>query len=177
MNDWRAQLNRLAVEFWCGVGDLAELAPWADAANAEMGEVHPEVWDLYIVWSMENAKELLLKIAKDVNGFKPTTWDAAPFAAAALKKALELFLAQKMSVQTLCQLVDLLDATFVIGLPLASQSEENPSKFSSQKTSWLGNLYNCCDWCDASWTMDNSPHLVAEAQRVLGVLANGAFSR
>jgi len=41
MNNWRQELNRLAVEFWCGVGDIAEVSPWADIANAEVGEVHP----------------------------------------------------------------------------------------------------------------------------------------
>ncbi|MDR2012620.1 MAG: hypothetical protein LBQ20_06210, partial [Rhodanobacter sp.] len=137
MNDWRTQLNRLVIEFWCGVGSLSELPLWADAANEEMGEVHPDVWDLYVVKSTETAKELLLKIAKDTNGFQPISWEAEPFAVMALKKALELFLSKKISVQALCQLVSLLDSVFVTGLVDVERAGENLPK-SLHKISCLG---------------------------------------
>ena len=29
---------------------------------------------------------------------------------------------------------------------------------------WLGSLWNACDWCDESWTFENSPHLETEIQ-------------
>lgn len=32
---------------------------------------------------------------------------------------------------------------------------------------YWGDLWNCCDWCDDSWTPENSPHLIDEAKRVV----------
>jgi hypothetical protein len=171
MKDWRIQLNRLTIEFWCGIGDLSELPSWADAANQEMGEVHPDVWDLYVIKSTEAAEGLLLKIAKDINKFQPASWEAEPFAVMALKRALELFLSKQISVQTLCQVVSVLDSMFVIGLVSVERPREHLPK-SLEKIAWLGNLYNCCDWCDDSWSFDNSQHLIVEARRLLTVLPN-----
>jgi hypothetical protein len=177
MNNWREQLNRLAVEFWCGVGDLSELSAWADTANAEMGEVHPDVWDIYASPKAEQANRLLLKIAKEVNGFSPESFSAKPFAINALKKALTLFLSKELSVQELCKLVDSLDTVLVIGLPMEGGIYDQPPRSSlSPDLPWLGNLWNCCDWCDDGWTFENSQALVAEAQRVLAMLANPSFN-
>ena len=176
MNNWREQLNRLAVEFWCGVGDLSEAPTWADVANAEMGEVHPDVWDIYASPTAERTTNLLLKIAKDVNGFTPTSLGAKPFAVNALKKALTLFLSKDISVQELCRLVSSLDTTFVVGPPKETGIYDPPPISLCPDIPWLGNLWNCCDWCDDSWTFDNSSHLVAEAQRVLAMLANPSFN-
>lgn len=173
MSDWREQLNRLAVEFWCGVGDPLELSVLADAANAEMGEVHPDIWDLYVSPTTEQATYLLLKIATDVNGFHPKSWVAEPFAVGALKKALGLFLAQELSVQSLCKLVNLLDAVFVIDAGKDMGSKESSPFYNIP---WLGDLWNSCDWCDETWTFDKSPHLVLEARRVLEMMANPAFN-
>ncbi len=36
--------------------------------------------------------------------------------------------------------------------------------------SFIGDLYNACDWCDESWTLENAPYLVEEAERVLKAL-------
>lgn len=177
MNNWREQLNRLAVEFWCGVGNLSELSAWADIANSEMGEVHPDVWDIYASPTAEQATRLLLKVAKDVNGFSPESLSAEPFAINALRKALTLFLSKEFSVQELCKLVDSLDTVFAIRLPKETGIyDQSPRTSLMVNFPWLGNLWNSCDWCDESWTFDNSQPLVAEAQRVLSLLANTSFN-
>ena len=40
------------------------------------------------------------------------------------------------------------------------------SKFLPDEVAFLGDLYNCCDWCDETWTLENSPHLAEESARV-----------
>lgn len=171
MNHWREELNRLAVEFWCGIGDISELPSWADAANLEMGEVHPDVWDFYNISNEGDAIQVLMKIAKDVNGFSPDSLLAEPYLINAFRKVLVLFLAKRISAQKLCSLVNSLDSVFAIGFPtevrIINQSQR---KAEPANESWLGNLWNCCDWCDESWTFDNSYALVAEAKRLLAML-------
>ncbi len=38
--------------------------------------------------------------------------------------------------------------------------------------SWLGNLYDACDWCDEKWTHDNSPHLLIEVEKQIHNIKN-----
>ncbi|AZP12551.1 hypothetical protein [Undibacterium parvum] len=173
MNNWRENLSRLAAEFWCGIGDLAELRTWADVANKETGEAHSQIWDIYTVADHKHATDLLLSMASDINGFKLESWEAEPFAMSAFKKALDAFFSRSMPVQTFCKLVEKLDATYNIGLA----GVPKPESLQSHEEWWLGNLWNCCDWCDESWTMENSSPLLAEAQRVSKVLANIGVKR
>ena len=174
MTHWREDLNRLTIEFWLRAGDLAELRTWADKANAEVGEVHPDVWDLFSVSSPDQATDLLLKIASDVNGFKPQSWEAEQFAIGALQKKLGSFLSCELSIKELCELVQVLDAIYNIG---SGDMPPRPESMPTYEQWWLGNLWNCCDWCDENWTFENSAPLVAEARRVFHMLANLALHR
>ncbi|EPG38188.1 hypothetical protein F907_02160 [Acinetobacter colistiniresistens] len=44
---------------------------------------------------------------------------------------------------------------------------------------WTGNLYHACDWCDETWTLENSPHLGIEVKKQIRIikdwLANPSF--
>ena len=171
MDNLRENLNRLAIEFWCGVGDPNELSSWADAAVVEPGEFHPLIWDLYPQPSRELTAELLLKMAYEVNCFRPVSLEAEPLAIEALRKALEAFAARAMSVQSLCLVANRLDLAFNIEL----SDVPRPTSTLASGQWWLGDLWNCCDWCDQSWTHDSSPHLHEEAARVSRMLADNSF--
>lgn len=173
MAHWREELNRIAVEFWCGVGLIVELPVVADAANADLGEAHPDIWDFYTCSSDEDAAALTLRLAWELNRFVPASWEAVPYAQGALKRALEYFLAKKISVQILCKLVENLDATFNVHL----SCYPNPSPLGESEKWWMGNLWNNCDWCEDSWTYENCPALVEEANRVATKLQHLPNSR
>ena len=171
MDKLRESLNRLAIEFWCGVGDLNELSSWADAAVMEPSEFHPLILDLYPRPTPELTTELLLRMAYEINGFRPASIEAEPLAIETLRKALDAFASQAMSVQSLCLLVNRLDLTFNIelaGIP-------RPTSTLADGQWWLGDLWNCCDWCDESWTHESSTHLHVEATRVFRLMANNSF--
>ncbi|EOR09038.1 hypothetical protein [Acinetobacter genomosp. 15BJ] len=36
--------------------------------------------------------------------------------------------------------------------------------------SWMGNLYNACDWCDETWTLENSSHLSIEVKKQIHII-------
>jgi hypothetical protein len=54
-----------------------------------------------------------------------------------------------------CKIVNSLDASL-------SDSGRYPK--------WLGELWNACDWCDESWTLENQKHLKDTAERLLTTL-------
>lgn len=170
MKDWREELNRIAVEFWCGVGVLEDLPIVADAANHELGEAHAEIWDFYGCTSIERAAELTLRLARELNEFVPESWEALPYAQAALRRMLTEFVAQEVSVQVLCKLIEQLDSTFNIYLSGVPQ----PDHTQDRGEWWMGNLWNNCDWCDGSWTYESCPSLVAEAHRVSKLLSENS---
>lgn len=35
---------------------------------------------------------------------------------------------------------------------------------------WIGNLYDACDWCDETWTIENSPHLMNAIQHQINII-------
>ncbi len=40
------------------------------------------------------------------------------------------------------------------------------SDLSPDEVAFLGDLYNACDWCDDTWTLENAPYLAEESARV-----------
>ncbi|QTN26431.1 hypothetical protein HZ993_13920 [Rhodoferax sp. AJA081-3] len=175
MNDWRNDLNRLAVELHYGVGELSEVMAWAGIANAATGEVHSLVWDVLTVDDVSVVTRLLAEIAWDLNKFRPNSKEALPFAIGSLRKALRQFLVRERTVQSLCELVSDLDTIYVLGVLQNDGFTNAPTSHVSP--SWLGDLWNCCDWCDATWSYENSQPLVEEARRVLEMLANFSLQR
>jgi hypothetical protein len=173
MAHWRDELNRIATEFWCGVGLMEELPVVADAANADLGEAHSDIWNFYTCSAEEDAAALTLKLAWELNRFVPASWEAMPYAQAALKRALDNFFIKKTSVQSLCSLVNNLDTTFNVYL---RHQLNSPPLIESEKW-WMGNLWNNCDWCDDRWTYENCPALVEEAHRVATMLQVLSYSR
>jgi hypothetical protein len=170
---WRDEINRIATEFWCGVGLIEELPVVADAANSDLGEAHADIWNFYSCSTEEDAAVLTLKLAWELNRFVPASWEAVPYAQGALKRALDNFVTKKTSVQKLCNLVESLDATFNVHLG----RYPNPPPLNESEEWWMGNLWNNCDWCDDSWTYEDCPSLVEEAHRVATMLRELANSR
>ncbi len=168
MNKWKTELNRLAVGFWCETESIDALPSWVDLACAEEGEVHPLMWELLPPTSYEVIKDTILKIAKDINNFEIISWESEPYAQDALAKAISSLIEETMPVQDFCKLVTLLDANYNSDLA----GVEHPDAANLAEDWWLGNLWNCCDWCDSSWDHENSPDLIKEAKLISAKLAN-----
>lgn len=171
MNRLRETLNRLTVEYWAGLDDSVELSAWANAAAENPGELHTELWQLFPTPDPERAAAILQRIALDVNGFSPTSLDAEPIAAEVLARAIGKLSAREISVPAFCQIVNRFDQVFNVELAGARQAAAP----NDRERWWLGNLWNCCDWCDESWTQENCPDLLQEADRLLKELSNYSF--
>jgi hypothetical protein len=168
MKPWADALNLLATRFWYGCGELEELAAWADAANAEEWEVHPDVWSLYGETSIPYAKALIVRLAAELNGFTPVSPEGERYAARVLGEQLDAFVREQISPFALCTLVQRMDTDFI------SVRDEQARRAKSRTLdypSWLGNLWSCCDWCEEHETHADRPALLEEARRVMQALA------
>lgn len=167
MSSWKSELNRLAVEFWYEIADIEEAVAWVDSIYKIEGEVHPLMWDFLSPQSYPRIKYLAEKISGDINGFEVGSRESLPYAQAALLKAIIMLRNQELSVQKFCNMVSLLDCDYNLFFPLESERIDEESDWHG----WLGNLWNCCDWCDESWNHSNSSHLLEEAYLVAKKLA------
>jgi len=163
MKNWKLKLNQLVIDYWCDVGNHEEVISWADAVNLHEGEIHPFFYELYDPSNTKNIERTLTSIAKDINGFEIKSWKSEPFAKMSLVKALKLFINENRSVQEICVLINKLDMLYNIEL----SGIENPEEEMNEGEWWLGNLWDCCDWCDETWNHKNSPHLITEAERLI----------
>ena len=151
-------LNRIAMEYWCRVGDPKELDKWAENQLKNNEKPHPDVCELFNK-TKEELEELILKIAEEQNGFVPVSEAGEKEAVDILIEISEKLIKKEITPNKFCYVVSLFDANF-LGL---RKTDENTLEYPN----WLGDLWNNCDWCDESWTNSNSPHLIEEVNKML----------
>ena len=74
---------------------------------------------------------------------------------AELKRQIRLLLDRQVTPSSFCRFFNSMESELVIGFDL------DPGD-----VAFLGNLFNACDWCDDTWTLENAPYLVEESAHV-----------
>jgi hypothetical protein len=74
---------------------------------------------------------------------------------AELKRQIRLLLDRQITPSTFCSFFNSMESALVID-----------SDLSPDEAAFLGDLYNACDWCDDTWTLENAPYLAEEGARV-----------
>jgi hypothetical protein len=74
---------------------------------------------------------------------------------AELKRQIRLLLDRQITPSTFCSFFNSMESALVIDFDL-----------SPHDVAFLGDLYNACDWCDETWTLENAPYLAEEGARV-----------
>ncbi len=150
------QIDKIAFEFWAGVGCKSDLEDWAED-QLKKDSPHPDACELFNL-SNDEAKEKSIWLANEILGFSPTSELGEKWAKELLTLYCKKLLNEEVKPIEFCNLVNQFDGGFLnardIGEGLAYYPE------------WLGELWNCCDWCDESWLLSNSPHLAEEAKKV-----------
>jgi hypothetical protein len=126
----------------------ADLVRWARGAVRDDGTLAADP-DLDRLASLQfgnprltEAKNLLRSAVNRANPeFSTSSPDAQAFGQACLVHACRRFLAEELPAFELCRLVGPIEQTF-----------DHPT--------WLGDLYNHCDWCEPSSTRSQFGHLV-----------------
>jgi hypothetical protein len=74
---------------------------------------------------------------------------------AELKRQIRLLLDRQITPSTFCSFFNSMESALVID-----------SDLSPDEVAFLGDLYNACDWCDDTWTLESAPYLAEEGVRV-----------
>ena len=105
---------------------------------------------------LEVARAKILEfIAVSFPDFQVNTKEALGACRAELKRQIGLLLDGKIMPYSFCRFFNSMEVLLITDSELAPDDVD-----------FLGDLYNCCDWCDDTWTVENSPHLAEEVARV-----------
>jgi hypothetical protein len=74
---------------------------------------------------------------------------------AELRRQIGLLLDRQISPSSFCQFFSSMEDKLVIDADL-----------SGLEVAFLGDLFNACDWCDETWTLESAPYLAEESARV-----------
>jgi len=152
------EIRKIAFKYWAVIGSQEELENWAQQELLKNRQPHPDVYDLFNL-TYEEAKKVALRLARDLHDFSPTSEQGEDWARELLHLYGQKLLDEKINVLTFCQLVQKFDNAFLDARPTDDDTVYYPE--------WLGNLWNWCDWCDETWTLESSPELVEEVRRIL----------
>ena len=74
---------------------------------------------------------------------------------AELKRQIRLLLDRQITPSSFCRFFNSMESELVIDFDLDPHD-----------VAFLGNLYNACDWCDDTWTLESAPYLAEESAHV-----------
>jgi hypothetical protein len=157
-NAHQTELKRLAVLYSLGLADAQAKDAWTLVeleANSNQG---PDLHELFV--DNENTVDRILALARSRLAFEPVSLEGVEIAKTILRNELTRFLNREISPIVLCALVNRIELQYLGAIPISTVNE-------SYYPRWIGDLYNNCDCCDDTWTLDSSPHLAREALAVL----------
>ena len=104
--------------------------------------------------------KMLEFIAVSFPDFQITTDEGIRSCRVELKRQIGRLLDQQITPFSFCRFFNSMEDELVIN-----------SNLSPDEVAFLGDLYNACDWCDPTWTLENSPYLAEESARVASEIA------
>ena len=151
------KIDRIAFEFWAGIGSKSDLENWAEE-QLRKDAPHPDACELFNL-SNEKAEKESIRLANEITGFNPTSEKGEKWAQEILSEYCKKLLNDEITPIQLCNLVNQFDGGFLGARDIGEGLAYYPD--------WLGDLWNSCDWCDESWSLSNSPHLIEEVRKIL----------
>lgn len=140
----------LATRLWLGLANSAEIDDWLDAyvteAQLQSESPNPDALSLFEL----NGEQLIthfMTLVAATYSFEPQTERGSQVTTVILARVCQQVLAGDRSVPDMCRLVSQVDAKYTdpeLGSPLPRGLHE---------------LWNGCDWCDESWSLDAPSHL------------------
>lgn len=146
----------ILIELWFGHLNLSQIHQWAADYIHEHGAKFDDEYFKILDSDLLESEALLLALAKKIDSnFSKDSLSVEYFSAQYLLKALREYLNNQINPLILCNMITTIEATF-------QGASRNLPEGVVYYPEWLGDLWNACDWCDESWTFENSPQLEAE---------------
>jgi hypothetical protein len=149
-NSHHAELKRLAVLYWLGLSDPQAKDAWTMVEYETNPDPDDHLHELLI--NDPQTRGRILNFARSRLAFEPVSEEGIEYAKLVLQSEIQKFLNREKSAAAFCSFINHLDAQYV-------------GEF--YYPTWLGELWNCCDYCDDTWTLESSPHLAQKALEVL----------
>ncbi len=147
--------RQLAVACRFGSASKADIESYIQSVVEGGGEYDSRLFDAYANDLTVARTKMLEFIGVSFPDFRIDTDEGLETCKAELKRQIGLLLRKAVSPDCFCHFFNSLEWELVIKRDL-----------SSEEVAFLGDLYNACDWCDDTWTLENAPYLAKEAVRV-----------
>lgn len=148
-------INRIAMEFWSGVGCLEALQAWIDNEVATNFDPPREIYGCKVE-SYEEAENASYFFANFMNGFTPHSDEGELLAIEILTEHCKKLIEKKVSADDFLKLVRVYDANFI--------ARDWDSKINFPD--WQGKLYNFSDTWGQPFDEEFLPELVGEVRKV-----------
>ena len=136
----------LALRLWLGVASPNDIDTWLDQYVEHVAEPHPDALELFSL-PYEQQTSAFMALARSVFGFDPDTERGSQVAAVLVAQLCEATLEGKLSVPEFCDTIARIDSKYITPGVRAPYPQT------------LADLWNGCDWCDETWSLDHPSHV------------------
>lgn len=153
-------IEQIAFEFWCDLEPRGDLEIWIQLEQEQLTQKY-EYTTLSELPQQETqmVKYAVLKLAYQHSEFVPVSKQGERFAKKILTQESLKLLAREISPRRFCKLIHLFDTNFTGLDPMDDGHISYPI--------WLGDLWNCCDWCDSTLKIEDLPDLSTEVKKAI----------
>ncbi|MEM9079101.1 MAG: hypothetical protein AAGC74_00225 [Verrucomicrobiota bacterium] len=148
--------QQLAVACHFGSASKADIEVYIQSVVESGAEYDNRIFEAYANDLGVARVKLLEFIAVSYPDFQIKTAQCLGPCRAELKRQIGLLLDEVITPSSFCEFFNAMEMQLVID-----------SEFAPDEVAFLGDLYNCCDWCDDTWTLENSRHLAEEGSRIV----------
>lgn len=140
------EVELLALRLWLGLAGPSDIDAWLDRHVEDATDPEPDALELFAT-PIEQQEGAFMAFARSVFGFDPDTERGSEVATLLLGRLCDAALQGRLSVSQLCDTVSRIDAKYTTpGL-------------SAPYPRGLAELWNGCDWCDETWSLEHPGHL------------------
>lgn len=145
-NSVKIEAELLALRLWLGLATASDIDVWLDQYVEEVLEPEPGALELFGM-PFEQQEAAFMALSRSVFGFDPDTERGSEVAALLLAQLCEAALDGRLTVPQLCDTVSRIDAKYT------TPGLKGPYP------RILAELWNGCDWCDETWSLDHPAHV------------------
>lgn len=136
----------LALRLWLDLASPTDIDTWLDQYVEQVAEPHPDALELFSLPS-EQQTSRFMALARSLFGFEPESEHGSQVAAVLLAQLCEAALEGRLSVPEFCDTIVRIDSKYITPGLRAPYPQT------------LSELWNGCDWCDETWSLDHPSHV------------------
>jgi len=156
-------LAELGVACTFDVATKDEIESWINQTAATVDEVDPEIFEIFSKCVQVSRSKFETHFRKLRPDFRIDSEEGKKACITVLRRQIKKLHSQDITPFEFCRFIGNLENYYM----------DNGAKVEGKIAypEFIGDLWNACDWCDESWTLDNSEYLNSESRRVAETLA------